>query len=179
MFNISSCTVWKNKKHGNFVTLASICSDETVTIRDNNAEEFKISVKEFIENFEEVFVDVKKYKDQIAEACEIDENFRNLAMTLMRRLEPGYLKEGALVYFIEPGAFFKRDTIQEYGPRYPYVITKIRGCRNYYGYSNHLEICLNRKGKKIGDPEFILPVYLDRIVPGDAFWYLKRYDKAF
>ena len=179
---------WKDKETGYIVTVVSTCSDHTIKVRGEEGEEIKMTIPEFLEKFEEIQIDIKKYKEQIIEACEIDKDFQGLAKTLMRRLEPGYLTEGATVYFTEPGSYFKKDSnYPEYGAEYPYTISKIiHGNDNNYRYSkyggNCLWVCLVRKGKKPRDydnPDFILPIYLDRIVPGDAFWYLRRYDRAF
>ena len=180
-YNINS-VVWKNKETGEIITLTYYNHDHVI-LRDSKAMEVRMSVKNFVNLFEEVHVDIKKYKEQIIEACSIDKNFRNLAYALMRRLEPSYFSEGDIVYFTETGSFFDstpRTSFRnnEFGPEYPYEITKIT--ENVLNeYNNCLLIHLVRRGKKCSESDFILPIYLDRIVPGDAFWYLKRYDKAY
>jgi len=180
---------YKNKITEEIVALYSTTyssSGNTVTYYDKSGLPTTISEKQFNEEFEPSIVDYRKYKDNIIEACHLNREFQKLANVVLRRLDPDYLKVNTIVYFEYPECYFdKKDAYyKEYGPERPYKIVKISKDSERKNLS---WVCLVRLGKKEKEKDYFndynsdfrLPIYLDRLEPNDAHWYIKRYDKAY
>ena len=183
---------YKDKENGNIITVTSTCSDGTVSFMDGDANLCKIDEKQFMADFEPAKINYREYSSQIVEACSIDRGLQKLAKAVIRRLDPDYFKVGSLVYFAEPSPFFEQDRntyYREDGPENPFKIIRIdssgdRMMQHNYSPERCLFLHLSRVGKNIEEDKyreanFILPIYIDKIVSNDAFWYLKRYDKAY
>ena len=177
---------YRNKTTGNIVTLHSrgwSSKGNTVTYYDGEGLPNTISEQEFDSKFEPEVIDYRKYKDNIAEACHLNRDFQRLANVLLKRLDPDYLKKGAIVYFEHPEGYFKKDNggYIDYGSDKPYEIVDIVPDRDG---RNLCWVKVIRKGKNPNssgyfDEDFKLPIYYDRLEPNDAHWNLKRYDKPY
>ena len=176
---------WRDKETKEFITVSTRsfgCKGCTVKYYLGSGISFELSESKFLEKFEPVEMEgeVRKLGDALVEACLGSTEFKRLAETLLRRLEPGYFEKGKNVYFLKPSLYFKNGGQNygylECGVEHPYQIVSYRPHRDS---DTTMLLGLVRLGKKTEEPDFEIPVYLDRIESGDAFFCLQRYDKPF
>jgi len=181
MNGIFSGFSYKSKTTDEFITVISTCSDNTVTFAGADGVSITMKSEEFLEKYELYEVDYKKWAENIAEACRQDWKYSQMADAVLRRITPGYYKEGTVVFFEHNDGFFGNDNnYSSWGVDKPFVITKIvPDVRRKV-----IAIRLVRKGKNYekdvyGNHDFELLAYLDHIEPNDAFWLLRRYDQPY
>lgn len=175
---------WKKKGSDLIVTVISYSTSSKgteVKFAGGNGVMEVLGEDEFYETFEPIHLDFQTVKDQMAELCNLNDGFRKLGEIVMKRLDPNYFEVGKLVY-ISNMSFFKRDEIYYHGgPEHPYKIQYVR--KNSIGVMQNnefLEIGIGMLGKiKDNDVDYTFPIYPARPEPGDAYWFLTRYDKPY
>lgn len=182
---ISFNTAWKHKKTGDIVTLVNITrgiDKATVKFTGGNGISETLSESGFEKEFEPVILDFHSVKDQMAELCVLSEYFAEFGKIVMKRLDSKYFEVGKLVYISNP-IMLRRDDQPYYGgAERPYVIRYMRPTTNRYSYSytdDIIEIGIGLEGKKEDEIDYTFPIYLTRLDPRDAYWFLTRYDKPY
>lgn len=176
---------WIVKKKGEdqIYTVGSIStsSDGTVYVLfDFRGVRYEVKKEIILQDYEEVIPDLEKFIPNLIHYIKVDPNFRKCFQPFARRLDPDYFKLGDVVYFTNTSYFCdeKQSNIFDcIGTENPYTIVNIE-----QDYKN--EMCFwvyIAKGSEAQNTNFTfrLPMYKDRLVPGDVFNCLKRYNKPY
>ena len=181
----------KEKKTGRLFTVlrtsSSSSTGKTYTLGGNQDTIIEIGEKEFTENFETI--DPTPEYDRVWPAIKkfgsTDYRVKALFEAFLRRATEGYYNVGDFVILISlPGGLSERDNsvISYISDPVIFKISEITGLNDYYHRSSAgNKLVLSRPGYKDDSYHsfFELPMYSDKIVPGDAFYCVRRLDMPF
>ena len=142
--------ILKHKVTGQYYTVISRCSDGNTRLIGGDGVILDILEEDVKNDFEPTKVDYSKYTSAIIEQLNSNNKFKELGNIIARRLNPDYYKKGDLVYPIN--FLFWVDIVRWRGKNTKEVYT---------------------------DPDFCLPMYMDKFVSGDNFSTFKRYDMPY
>lgn len=181
-------TWWTVKKKGrddifSIGTVSSGSSGTIYTLYDSRGTRYEVNSDVLFRDYEEVAPDLTQFIPQLIHYATVDPEFKRILSPFAKRLDPDYFKVGDVVYFTNTSYFYPSKDNQDYfllnriGHDNPYTITKIE-----QDYKD--DICFwvyLAKGSEIVNEsfDFRLPMYMDRLVPGDVFNCLSRYNKPY
>lgn len=181
----------KEKRTGKlFTVLISSCgsSGNSYTIGSNSNTLIHISEEELSKNFEKVSAtsEYDRVWPAIRKFGENDYHVKALFNAFLRRATEGYYNIGDHVILIDlPGGLSERDRSLLYAYAHEPVVFKISdivGLNDlYHDASVGNRLLLSRPGYKDESyHDFLeIPMYADRVVPGDAFYCVRRLDMPF
>jgi hypothetical protein len=174
----------KHKVTGQYYTVISRCSDGNTRLIGGDGVILDILEEDVKNDFEPTKVDYSKYTSAIIEQLNSNNKFKELGDLIARRLDPDYYKKGDLVYLINSSFCGKTDPgYGSYGPEFIYQIRdihKARGQDTDFLFWVDIGRWRGKNTKEIHtEPDFCLPMYMDKFVPGDIFSTFKRYDMPY
>ena len=175
----------KHKVTGQYYTVISRCSDGNTRLIGGDGVILDILEEDVKNDFEPTKVDYSKYTSAIIEQLNSNNKFKELGNIIARRLNPDYYKKGDLVYPINSSFCGKNDQCYgiDYGPEVIYQVRDIhKDRRSDTDFLFWVDI-VRWRGKNTKevytDPDFCLPMYMDKFVSGDIFSTFKRYDMPY
>ena len=180
----------EEKKTGRLFTVlrTSIGSTNTYTLGGNQDTVIEIDEKEFTEKFNTI--DPTPEYDRVWPAIKkfgsTDYNVRALFEAFLRRATEGYYNVGNFVILVSlPGGLSERDrgVISYISDPIIFKVSEITSGLNDYYHESSIgnRLVLSRPGYRDDSYHSFLelPMYIDRIVPGDAFYCVRRLDMPF
>lgn len=173
-----------------FTVLISSCGSlgNSYTIGSNSSTLIHISEEELSKNFEKVSAtsEYDRVWPAIRKFGENDYHVKALFDAFLRRATEGYYNIGDHVILIDlPGGLSERDRSLLYAYAHEPVVFKISdivGLNDlYHDASVGNRLLLSRPGyKEESYHDFLeIPMYADRVIPGDAFYCVRRLDMPF
>lgn len=172
----------KHKVTGQYYTVVSRCSDGNTRLIGGDGVILDILEEDVKNDFEPTKVDYSEYTSAIIEQLNSNNKFKELGDLIARRLNPDYYKKGDLVYLINSSFCGKDQNYGSYGPEIIYQIQDIYEDRRQTDFLFWVDIVRwrgNNTKEFHVDPNFSLPMYMDKFVPGDIFSTFKRYDMPY
>lgn len=180
----------KEKKTGKLFTVLRSTfgsTNNTYTLGGNQDTIIELDEKEFIKNFDTI--DPTPEYDRVWPAIKkfgsTDYNVKALFEAFLRRATEGYYNIGDFVILVSlPGGLNERDrgVVSYISDPVIFKVSEITSLNDYYhGPSVGNKLVLSRPGYKDDSYHsfFELPMYTDKIVPGDAFYCVRRLDMPF